>query len=81
MGESIELRVNGRTVFVPVGTSVAAAVAISGQDKFRESITGESRAPLCGMGICMECRVTLDGTAHARSCLIPCTSGMEVTTA
>ena len=62
------------------GAMVSAAVAISGASRFRRSVTGEPRAPLCGMGICYECRVTIDGRAHAKSCQIPCEEGMEVHT-
>jgi sarcosine oxidase subunit alpha len=47
---------------------------------FRRSTTGEPRAPLCGMGICYECRVTLDGVAHRRACLVPVAAGMVVRT-
>jgi sarcosine oxidase subunit alpha len=32
------------------------------------------------MGICFECRVTIDGASHARSCTLLCTEGMEVRT-
>jgi sarcosine oxidase subunit alpha len=32
------------------------------------------------MGICFECRVTIDGQPHARSCEILCESGMTVET-
>ncbi len=34
----------------------------------RRSATGEPRGPLCGMGTCFECRVTIDGVPHRRSC-------------
>ena len=80
MGEAVELRVNGQPLVVPAGTIVAAAVALAGQTRFRGSVTGEARAPLCGMGICMECRVTINGEPHARSCQILCRRGMEVST-
>lgn len=75
-----KLLVNGRQVEVPAGAMVSAAVALSGESRFRRSVTGEPRAPLCGMGICFECRVTIDGRAHAKSCQIPCEEGMEVRT-
>ena len=75
-----KLSVNGRAVEVPLGAMVSAAVALSGESRFRRSVTGEPRAPLCGMGICFECRVTIDGRAHAKSCQIPCEEGMEVRT-
>ena len=44
------------------------------------SVTGEPRGPLCGMGICFECRATIDGMPHQRSCQILCAAGMEVRT-
>lgn len=75
-----ELSVNGRAISVPDGSMVSTAIAASGCDAFRRSIAGEPRGPLCGMGICFECRVTIDGEAHGRSCQIPATSGMDVHT-
>jgi hypothetical protein len=75
-----KLSVNDRAVEVPAGAMVSAAVALSGVSRFRRSVTGEPRAPLCGMGICFECRVTIDGRAHAKSCQILCEEGMEVRT-
>jgi hypothetical protein len=80
MSEPIRLRVDGHPVDVPAGSMVSAAVAIAGATKFRRSVTGEPRAPLCGMGICFECRVTINGRAHCKSCQIPCEAGMEVET-
>jgi D-hydroxyproline dehydrogenase subunit gamma len=80
MADKIRLSVNGQTVSVGAGTVVAAAVAQLGVSRFRRSVKGESRGPLCGMGICMECRVTVNGQAHCRSCQILCELGMEVRT-
>jgi sarcosine oxidase subunit alpha len=67
-------------VTVPKGTMVSAAVALAGVDAFRKSVSGQPRGPLCGMGICLECRVTIDGLPHCRSCQILCRPGMEVQT-
>jgi len=80
MPETVTLSINGVPVTVPAGTLVAAAVIISGRDSFRKSVTGQSRGPICGMGICFECRVTINGTAHSRSCQVPCQNGMDVRT-
>ena len=77
--EAISITINGKPVSVAAGTSVAAAMLMSGEP-CRISVTGEPRAPLCGMGICMECRVTVNGLPHQRSCLLLCASGMEVVT-
>ena len=73
----ISLTVNGKPVAVAAGTSVAAAVMMAGEP-CRFSVTGEARAPLCGMGICMECRVTVDGVPQRRGCQVLCADGMEV---
>ena len=80
MPDQIQLRVNGNTVSVATGTVVAAAVAQAGQTRFRRAVSGEARGPLCGMGICMECRVTINGQTHCRSCQTVCEDGMEVRT-
>jgi D-hydroxyproline dehydrogenase subunit gamma len=80
MSSQIQIRIDGLTVFVPAGTTVAAAVMGSGVSSFRISVTGEPRGPLCGIGICFECRLTIDGVPHSRSCQTPCAEGMEVRT-
>jgi D-hydroxyproline dehydrogenase subunit gamma len=80
MSDTVEIRVNGKAVRVPVGTVVAAAIAQAGVTRFRRSVQGEARGPLCGMGICMECRATIDGEAQRRSCTTLCADGMEVKT-
>ena len=79
MPDQLALKVNGSSVSVPAGTTVAVAVAIAGQT-CRTSVTGERRAPLCAMGICYECRVEIDGVPHRRCCQILCESGMDVKT-
>jgi sarcosine oxidase subunit alpha len=79
-GNAVQLRINGQPVTVPAGTIVAAAMARAGVTRFRTSVIGLPRGPLCGMGICMECCVTINGRAHCRSCQRLCEAGMEVRT-
>ena len=76
----MRVTVNGRPVDVDDAAMVSAAIAIAGVTTFRRSVTGEPRGPLCGMGICFECRVTVDGRPHVRSCQLPCRPGMEILT-
>jgi sarcosine oxidase subunit alpha len=80
MPEMIDLRINGKAVAVPEGSTVASAILRAGERQFRESVGGEPRIPLCGMGVCMECRVTINGKSKCRSCLVLCEAGMEVHT-
>jgi predicted molibdopterin-dependent oxidoreductase YjgC len=77
---TISLTIDGRAVRVPEGTSVAVAVMTARAPGFRRSVTGRLRGPLCGMGICYECRLTIDGLPQRTSCQTPCRSGMEVLT-
>ena len=80
MPELVSLKVNEVAVSVPAGTTVAAAVLQAGVHAFRRSVTGEARGPLCGMGICYECRLNVNGVAHVRSCQTLCENGMDVRT-
>jgi D-hydroxyproline dehydrogenase subunit gamma len=77
--DQVTLTVNGAPVVVPFAATVAVAMMIAGQ-ACRTSVNGEPRGPLCGMGICFECRVTIDGKVHCRSCQVLCEQGMEVNT-
>jgi hypothetical protein len=75
----IPITVNGRQILVKEGTSVAAAVMMAGE-ACRYSVQGQPRTALCGMGICMECRMTIDRVGHRRACQVLCAPGMEVVT-
>jgi D-hydroxyproline dehydrogenase subunit gamma len=77
--DQVDLKVNGRSVSVPSGATVAVAIALAGA-ACRKSVGGEWRGPLCGMGICFECRAAIDGRPYCRSCQVLCRSGMEVMT-
>lgn len=80
MPETVTVVVDGVVVMMPAGSMVSAAILKAGITSFRRSITGEPRGPLCGMGICFECRVTIDGEEHCRSCQTVCRDGMDVRT-
>jgi hypothetical protein len=77
----VRISIDGRPFEVKEGMSVAAAVLNVGGGVFRRSVGGEPRAALCGMGICYECRLTIDGEQHVRSCQLVCRPGMEIVTA
>ena len=62
MNKQVHIVINGEPCRVQAGISVAAALARAGQP-FRRSPNGQPRAPLCGMGVCFECRVRIDDVA------------------
>ena len=76
---AITLSVNGAHIIVATGTTVAAAIRMIGTSA-RVSLSGEQRGPLCGMGVCFECRATINGAAHRRTCMVVCEQGMDVRT-
>lgn len=75
------LNIDGRLVRVKAGSSVAAALRVAdGTGVARTSVGGQPRAPFCGMGVCQECRVLVDGRRRL-ACQTICVEGMRVETA
>ncbi|MBW7859941.1 MAG: (2Fe-2S)-binding protein [Rhodocyclaceae bacterium] len=72
-----ELIVNDRPQQVAAGISVAAALARLGHGTVRISVGGAPRAPLCGMGVCQECRVRIDGRLQL-ACQTVVRDGMRI---
>jgi hypothetical protein len=62
-----ELLCNGHKINAPDGATVA-------------SVLPPLPGPLCAMGVCMGCRVTIDGHPHQLACQTLVREGMEVTT-
>lgn len=75
----IELSLDGLALRVAKGSTVAAALYLGGDGSSRPSIGGQRRAPVCGMGICQECRVSIDGQRRL-ACQTLCQPGMRVET-
>jgi predicted molibdopterin-dependent oxidoreductase YjgC len=59
---------------------VAAAILQAGITSFFHSPGGEPRAPLCGMGVCYGCMVTINGEPGVLACQTVCSKGMKVVT-
>ena len=79
MPELVSITINGRKHKVATGTVVSAALLTAGIP-CRRSSTGQLRTALCGMGICFECRATVDGMPHRRTCQLLCHAGMVIET-
>lgn len=76
---TVRVSIDGRAFDIAADSSVAAAVAQSTLC-FRRSVDGEPRAPLCGMGVCFECRLRIDGVDHLRSCMVAARDDMQIET-
>lgn len=76
---SMTITVNGATLQARAGQSVAGALLAGGYRTFRRTTpTGGPRSLFCGMGVCYDCLVTIDGNAGRRACLTPVHDGMAV---
>lgn len=77
--DRITIQVNGCPVSVYQGESVHAALMASGYLALRQSrIQGEPRGVFCGMGVCYECLVTIDGKPNQRACMRQVEENMEI---
>ena len=66
---------DGQAVDLPEGALLAAALGCP--PVACTSLAGAPRGPLCGMGQCFECRVSVDGRERL-ACLTPARDGQEV---
>ena len=80
MLDAISITVNEASITVPAGTTALAAILSTGASAIRRSVSGAPRGPLCGMGVCFECRATVNGRRHSRTCEILCAPGMDIRT-
>jgi predicted molibdopterin-dependent oxidoreductase YjgC len=83
MAESAEhpwvLVFNGRTVPATPGESVGAALTNAGIRSWRLTRKhGRPRGLFCGIGVCFDCLLSIDGLPNQRACLIPVAPGMKV---
>ena len=78
--DSLKIWINGRSVEVSQGTSVAAALLNKNTLCTRTSVQDQTRFALCGMGICQECRVHINGKSHQLACQTVCEAGMVIQT-
>jgi len=78
-GAKIRIFVNGREAAAYEGETVLAALIASGVRTLRRSrVHGEGRGFLCGMGVCYECLVSINGRANQRACMTEVEDRMEI---
>jgi predicted molibdopterin-dependent oxidoreductase YjgC len=78
-GRKINIVVNGREVVAYEGETVLAALIAAGLRTLRMSHAHrEGRGPFCGMGICYECLVSINGRANQRACMTEVEDLMEI---
>ena len=79
--ETVTIFVNGKETRAYKGETVLAALHAAGYRILnRSKDMGEGRGPLCGMGVCYGCLVSINGIQNQRSCMVEVEEGMEITT-
>jgi len=80
-GRNFNIVVDGRWVMAYAGESIGAVLMASGSKVTRWTArTGEPRGYFCGMGVCQDCLVTVDGVPNVRACMTPAREGLRVET-
>lgn len=77
--DKVTLSINGREILAYKGETLLAALIAAGYKSLKKSpLRGESRGALCGMGVCFECIVTVNGVPNIRSCMTEVEDNMKV---
>ncbi|HEY6630376.1 MAG TPA: (2Fe-2S)-binding protein [Rhizobiaceae bacterium] len=78
-GTAVSFTFNGQTVDGYVGEGVAAALMRAGIRGTRTTARQpEPRGYYCGMGVCWECTVEVEGMGTVRGCMFPVQEGLVV---
>ena len=78
-GRQIEILVDGRPVRAFEGESVVAALLAAGRRTLRTTARrGETRSLYCGIGVCFDCLMTIDGRPNMRACQTPVRPGIRI---
>lgn len=70
---------DGQPVSAREGQSLAAALTGAGHRSSRKTAKSADRGLFCGMGVCQDCLVTVDGAPNLRACMSTAQAGMTVT--
>ncbi len=80
-GQRLEIQVDGEKVIAYQGETIAAALIASGRRTFRRTTQkNEPRGMYCGIGLCFECRMEINGLPNTRACQTLVTPGCRVKT-
>lgn len=74
---SFEVMFDGRPLPAAPGQSVGAVLTGAGIRSWRTTrVRGRPRGLFCGIGVCYDCLITVDGVPDQRACLVPARPGM-----
>ena len=77
-GPPVRLRFDGREIEALPGETIAAALAAADIVAVRQARSGAPRGPFCGMGVCFDCLMIVDGVPNTRACMTWVRDGMRI---
>jgi hypothetical protein len=77
-GPVLGVLVDGRAVTAYAGETVAAILFAEGLAATRRTRRGAPRGVFCGMGVCFDCLVVVDGVPNTRACVTFAVDGMSI---
>jgi hypothetical protein len=76
---SLEFTFDDQTITAISGQSIGAALLAANQRTLRKTrFNNKDRGIFCGIGVCFDCLVVVDGVSNQRACLIEAKPGMKV---
>jgi predicted molibdopterin-dependent oxidoreductase YjgC len=79
---TFHITIDGRSVPVMPGQTIGAALHAAGVRSWRSTrFEGRPRGLFCGIGVCFDCLISVNGRGPERACLVEAAPGDEVTTA
>jgi predicted molibdopterin-dependent oxidoreductase YjgC len=78
--QEISFTFDGKSLPALPGDTVASALYAAGIRSWRRARQGDERGLYCGIGVCFDCLVTVDGQADQRACQVLVRPGMAVET-
>ena len=78
MSTRFEFSFEGKLIAAHEGQSVAAALLEAGERCLRIDEAGNAKGAVCGIGVCWECRCSIDGVPDTRACVTEARPGMIV---
>ncbi len=80
-GPQLQIEVDGEPVTAYEGETIAAALAASGRRALRHTARNDApRGIFCGMGVCFDCMMVVNGVPNVRTCVTRVEAGMKVET-
>ncbi|GAA5148531.1 (2Fe-2S)-binding protein [Nocardioides marinquilinus] len=81
MTDRLDLTLDGAPLTARPGQSVGAALTEAGVRSWRTTRRGgRPRGLFCGIGVCFDCLLVVDGVPNQRACLVPARDGMRLET-